>query len=158
LKRVVFAALAALALALAGAGAAAASLGVDITPSTVSFPTVTLNGLDQQATFTATIGVHGAGSSGWSVSAWAPPPVGPGGSVLGPLVVPTDPTGGTSSGISWPVTLGTTASSASKIANALPGAANGSASLTVTFGVNVPANVLAGSYATTIDVAVASGP
>ena len=156
--------LAALLLACAFVAAARpAVFSVAILPATASTTAVTLNGVDQTPTFTATITVSGGSSAtGWNITAWAPLPL-VSGNTLGALVVTAQPTLGacspsgncslaTPTGITWPVTLGTTAGAAAKIYNAQVSSGNGTNTLTVIFGVKVPASALPGSYTTTLTI------
>jgi hypothetical protein len=91
-----------------------------------------------------------------------------GANVLGALVVPTQPTLGACStgqcslpipsGITWPVTLGTTAPTATKIYNAQVGSGNKNNTVNVSFTIAVPASALAGSYTTTLTIVGAESP
>jgi len=157
-------------LLLAGAFATAsrAAFGVAILPATVTSSAVTLNGVDQTSTFTTTITPSGAVNTGWNITAWAPLPT-VGGNNLGPLVLSSQPTlgacspGGSCSlptpiGITWPVTLGTTAGTAAKIYNADVSTGKGTNTITATFGFKVPANALPGSYVTTLTIIGSTGP
>jgi hypothetical protein len=141
----------------------AATFAVSVLPATVTSSAITLNGIDQKTSFSAAITVT-AGSSvtGWNLTAWAPLPTS-GANTLGALVVTTQPTLGACSpsgscslpvpaGITWPVTLGTTAGAAAKIYNAGVGSGNKDNIVNVTFDVNVPASALPGSYTTTLTI------
>ena len=150
------------------AAARAANFSLSIAPATVTSSAVTLNGVDQVSTFAATISVTGGSdTTGWQITAWAPLPLSAT-NVLGALVVPTQPTLGACStgqcslpvttGITWPVTLGTTALTAAKIYNAQVGSGNKNNTVNVSFGVNVPAGALAGSYTTTLTIVGAESP
>ena len=150
-------------LVLSGAfvAVARAAFGITVLPATTAGTPVTLNGLDQTSTFTATITVSGAVLTGWNITAWAPLPAS-GANTLAALVVPTQPTDGPCSGgaccqptpigITWPVTVGTTAGGATKIYNANTSTGKGTNTLTVTFNIPVPAGALAATYTTTLTI------
>jgi hypothetical protein len=157
------------ALLLAGALAAAAhtAITVSLTPTSAP-PDTTLNGVDQTTSVDATITITGGTNAGWNIKAWAPLPTLAGLS-LGPLVVPTEPTSGNCSGgrscsdpnptgITWPVTLGVTAGTASKIYNARANSGNLNNSIDLTFTINVPASALPGDYSTTLTIVGGTGP
>jgi hypothetical protein len=153
--------------ALLCCGGVEASVVVVPLDGSISTPAVTLNGLDQTATATASLSVIDSANAGWALTAWAPPPSGSGGS-LAPLTVVSRPatsdcTGSGCSlpeptGISWPVALGTSSSSATKIFNAAKHTGEGTNVLSVGFTVAVPANTRPGTYTTTITLAVSNGP
>jgi hypothetical protein len=164
--RSALAAFAALACALS-LPAAAGAIGITASPTSASTST-TLNGLDQEPTFSVAVTMTGANTSGWRITAWAPAPS-TGGRTLPALEVPSQPaadtcTGGgctqpSPTGISWPVTLGTTAASAAKIYNANVNTGKGNDVVHVTFGVKVPSNVLSGTYTTSITLTITNtGP
>ena len=157
-------------LVLSGAfvAVARAAFGITVLPATTTGTPVTLNGVDQTSSFTATITVSGALSTGWNITAWAPVPVS-GVNTLAALVVPSQPTAGVCSGggcnqptpigITWPVTVGTTAGGATKIYNANTATGKGTNTITVTFNIPVRAGALAASYTTTLTITgSASGP
>jgi hypothetical protein len=147
----------------------AATFAVSISPVTATSSGVTLNGVDQVSTFAEVITVStGSSATGWRIDAWAPLPT-VGGNVLGTLVVPTEPTLSACSlgqcslavpdgTITWPVALGTTAGAASKIYNAGVGSGNKTNTVNVTFGVNVPAKALPGTYTTTLTIIGTESP
>lgn len=151
-------------LALAVPSAASA---IGITSSTSSSASVTLNGFDQTASFSVSLSVTGQGNAGWNVTAWAANPA-HGTDTLGALSVPSAPTAvctgkgcvePTTSGISWPVTLGTSSTGAVKIYNAANHTGTGTgATISVPFETAVAASTLAAAYTTTITFAVATGP
>jgi hypothetical protein len=133
----------------------------------ITTPTVTLNGLDQTTTATSTLTVVDTGDDGWALTAWAPQPSGSNGSLGGLTVQGTPSASGCTglgctrprpTGISWPVTLGTSSGGAAKIYNAADNSGFGTNFVSVDFSVSVPANARAGTYSTTITLAVASGP
>ena len=151
-------------IALAVPAAALGALG--ITSSTSVSTTVTLNGLDQSATFSTTLTISGGGPAGWNVTAWAPRPSGSAGT-LGAIYVASRPSGAcsgkncvnpTPTGLSWPMTLGTSSGGAVKIYNAAASTGTGTVTVTVPFTSDVAANTLTGSYSSTITVAISSGP
>jgi hypothetical protein len=148
--------------------AARAAFGIAVAPATVTASAVTLSGVDQVSSFTATITVSGAVNTGWNITAWAPIPTS-GANTLAALVVPSQPTLGACSGgscslptpigITWPVGVGTTAGAATKIYNADVSTGKGTNTVTVTFNIPVPARSLPGSYTTTLTITgSASGP
>jgi len=154
--------LGAILLACAFAAARASGFAVSISPVTVTSAGVTLNGVDQVSTFAATITASAGDSTvGWNITAWAPVPTS-GGNTLGTLTVTAQPTLSACSlgqcslavptGIIWPVTLGTTAGAPAKIYNAGVGSGNKTNTINVTFGVNVPAMALPGTYTTTLTI------
>lgn len=158
------------ALALLAAPVAAGALSVSASPTSASV-SVTLNGDDQVATFSEQFTVTGVSSSGWNLTAWAAAPNGSAGN-LSALTVTALPTSSCGNGscsasvpdssitsISWPLTLGTTAGAATKFWNASAGTGyNKNQYVSVVFGVPVLASALAGSYSTTLTVAVSNGP
>ncbi len=141
--------------------AARAAFSISVLPATVTSSAVTLNGVDQTSTFAATITVSGAVNTGWNITAWAPLPTS-GSNTLGTLVVPSQPTLGacsgggcslpTPTGITWPVTVGTTAGGATKIYNADVSTGKGTNTVNVTFNIPVLASALPGTYTTTLTV------
>jgi hypothetical protein len=147
--------------------AARAAFGIAVAPATVTASAVTLGGVDQVSTFTATITVSGAVNTGWNITAWAPLPTS-GADTLSALVVPSQPTLGACSGgncslptpigITWPVDVGTTAGAATKIYNADVSTGKGTNTVTVTFNIPVPARSLPGSYTTTLTIIGTTGP
>ena len=117
---------------------------------------VTLNGLDQTSTFTETLATSSTTPfNGWHITAYAPVPTATGGKSLSQLVVTAQPTLGacsgfqcslpTPTGITWPVTLGTTAGAATKIYNAASATGEKNNSVIVIFGVPVTADELPGA-------------
>jgi hypothetical protein len=156
------------ALALVAAPASEAAVSLSASPATATMSSVTLNGVDQTSNTTVSLTVTGASQSGWQISAWAPRPAGAGGT-LSAVSVPTEPalspcggkncTNPAPTGISWPVTLGTTSGAATKIYNADVHTGDGTITISVPFSVTVPANALAGTYTSTITLTIAaSGP
>lgn len=147
---------------------AAGAIGITVSPTSVTTPAVTLNGVDQRPTFTVAVTVTGANTSGWKLTVWAPAP-NSFGKTLPALQVPSEPSDAPCSGknctqpsptgISWPVTLGTTSGSAAKIYNAAVNTGDGNDVISVPFGVSVPANALPGTYTTTITLTITNnGP
>ncbi len=145
--------------------AGAATLSIAITPTTVTAPGVTLNGVDQTSTFTipATEAYTGGGNTaGWNVTA-ASATLTSSGKTL-PAMIVTGVAAGTCSGggcsqptnaITWPITLSTTAV---KIFNAAAGTGKGTVVLTGTYQVTYPANALPGTYTAVVTLATATGP
>ena len=141
--------------------AARAAFGIAVAPPTVTASAVTLSGVDQVSTFTATITVSGAVNTGWNITAWAPLPAS-GANTLGALIIPSQPTLGACSGgacslptpigIAWPAAVGTTAGAPTKIYNADVSTGKGTNTVTVTFDIPVRAGALPGSYTTTLTI------
>jgi hypothetical protein len=166
-KALAFLAIGAAAATVAWVTGAGAAVVVVPLQGSITTPTVTLNGLDQTATATAALSVVDTADSGWALTAWAPPPSGSNGS-LSSLSVVNQPTTSAcvglgcsqpdTTGISWPVTLGTTSGSATKIYNADRHTGVGTNVISVGFTVSVPASTRAGAYSTTITLAVSNGP
>jgi hypothetical protein len=156
---------AAVAAALALPAVAAAALGISSTTNTST--TVTLNGFDQTAAGSFTMTISGAGTTGWHVTAWAAVPK-DGSLSIGSLDVPSQPTASactgpgcvkpSPSGLSFPLTLGTSSGTAVKIYDAAAHTGTGTDPVTVPYASAVPANTLAGPYTTTITLAIVSGP
>jgi hypothetical protein len=159
----------ALAALLACAGAARA-IAVAASPTTASV-SVTLNGDDQVATFTIRSTVTSTPSTGWSLSAYAAAPTGTPGT-LSPLTVTglssascgngrcnvSVPTSAITS-LSWPISLGTTAGTATKFWNADVGTGdNKNQYVDTDFGVPVTADEFPGTYTTTLNITVAATP
>jgi hypothetical protein len=155
-------------LACSFAAVARAAFGVSVLPATVTSSAVTLNGVDQTTSFTATVTVSGAVNTGWNVTAWAPLPT-VGGNTLGALVIPSAPSVGTCTGGScgqpvpiglaaWPMTIGTTAGAATKIYNSDVSTGKGTNTMTFTFDISVLAKALPGSYTTTLTIGGSTGP
>jgi hypothetical protein len=145
----------------------AVALGaLGITASSRVSKTVTLDGLDQTATFTTTLTVKGGNPQGWSIDAWAPRPSS-GSDSLSALYVASEPSASCSghgckdprpNGLNWPITLGTSSGDAVTIYNADRGSGTGTDTMSVPFSVDIDADTLAGDYTTTITVAVSMGP
>ena len=150
---------------LALPAAAAAALGISSATNTSA--TVTLNGFDQTANGSFTMTITGGGTTGWQVTAWAAVPK-DGTLAIGSIKIPSQPTASactgvgcvkpTPTGLSFPVTLGTSSGSAVKIYNAAARTGTGTDPVTVPYASAVPASALAGAYTTTITLAVVSGP
>lgn len=156
------------------AGALASSAGAtftlsSVTPTTVTSSAVTLNGLDQTSTFTETLTTSSTTPfNGWNITAYAAVPTATGGKTLSQLVVTAQPSLAacsgfrcslpTPTGITWPVTLGTTAGTATKIYNAASTTGEKTNTISVIFGVPVTADELPGSYSTVLTILGVSGP
>jgi hypothetical protein len=144
--------------------AAGATLSISITATSVTAPTVTLNGLDQPKTFsvTAVEAYTGTGNTaGWNITASATPLIGgtqtmPSMSVTGSsftcnVSCTTNPT----NSIAYPVTIDSTAD---KVYNAAAFTGRGTFNVVLTFSVPYPANSLPSSFTSTVTLATASGP
>jgi hypothetical protein len=163
-KRGLLVLLAALVAAPAAYGAATLSLTVN-TASPVTAPAVTLNGVDQTKTFSVSTSITytgGQNTAGWNLTAAAPAPTS--GSSALPALTVTGVSAGSCSGsncvdpqnsVAWPVTL---SSAPAKIFNAAVNTGQGTVALTSTYQVAYPANVLPGTYSTTVSFAVTTGP
>jgi hypothetical protein len=153
--------LGALVLGCSFAAAARATFGIAVSPTTATSSGVTLNGVDRTSTFATVVTVSGAGATGWNITAWAPLPTS-GSNTLSALKVATKPTLGACSGtgcnlpvttgITWPVTLGTTSGTAAKIYNANVSTGVATNTVNVTFTIPVLASALPGSYTTTLTI------
>ena len=134
------------------------------TSSPVTVSGVTLNGVDQQKTFTIASTVQytgGNNSAGWKVQASATTPTA-GSNTLPPLQVTagafacvsacnTDPT----NGVTYPIVLTTTAQT---IYNAAANTGRGTFTVTNTFSLNYTANALPGTYSSTVTLTGSTGP
>ena len=134
------------------------------TPSPVTVTGVTLNGVDQQKTFTIASTVQytgGNNSAGWKVQASATAPTA-GSNTLPPLQVTagtfscvsacnTDPT----SGVTYPIVLTSTAQT---IYNAAANTGRGTYTVTNTFSLDYVANALPGTYSSTVTLTGSTGP
>jgi hypothetical protein len=136
-------------------------------PSSATTAPVTLNGLDQTTSTAITLTISGANQTGWNITAWAPNPSNSNGSLTA-LSIPSQPTldpctgkncvNPTPTGISWPITLGTTSATATKIYNAATNTGTGTITLYPTFQTTIHANTLAGTYTTNITLTITNGP
>jgi hypothetical protein len=146
-------------------GAAAASFSFAVsTASPITLATVTLNGVDQTATFSIADTVAytgGSNNAGWKVQVSATTPTS-GTNTLPALIVTagsfacqsgctTSPT----NSIGYPITLSTTAQ---KTYNAALNTGRGTFTVTNTFQVTYPSNIIKGTYATTVTLAGSTGP
>jgi hypothetical protein len=146
--------------------AAAATFTFSVTTSSpVTAPGVTLSGDDQTKTFAIVTQVAYTGSgntAGWKVTAAATAPTsssrtlpalqvtaGTFGCVSGCTTSPSP------SGITYPITLSTTAQ---KIYNASANTGRGTYSVTNTYQVTYPASAIAGTYSSTVTLTGSTGP
>jgi len=145
------------ALALAGGAAAALSLALGTAPSFG----VTLDGTDQTPAFSFTMTVTGGTNSGWNITASATQFTASGHTLNAPTVtsVAFDSCSGSgctpTNSVTWPVALTGTAQ---KIYNAARNTGKGTVHLTTNLTMSVPGNAFAGSYASTLTLAIATGP
>lgn len=176
----VLAALATLALsaaAIAGTVTASAnvtgagSLGLSHGAS-ASVPAVTLDGTDQDATFSIPLSITDArgSGSGWNATITSTTFSDGSSHDLGSSASSIDSvssacvSGGTctapTNAVSYPLTLpaGSTAPAAVKFFNAAANTGMGRFTVTPTVNIGVPGNAYAGTYSSTVTVAVASGP
>jgi hypothetical protein len=144
--------------------AAAATLSISISATSVTAPTVTLNGLDQPKTFTVTAVeayTGGGNTAGWNITASSTALTS--GSQTMPSMSVTGVTSSCNSGcttnptnsVTWPVTVTTTAN---KIYNAAANTGRGTFNIVATFSVPYPANAIPGTYTSTVTLATATGP
>jgi lipopolysaccharide export system protein LptA len=153
-----------LALILAPASLAATFSATVQTASPVTVASVTLTGDDQTKTFSiiTQVAYTGGGDTlGWKVEATATTPT------SGTHTLPAlDVTAGTfacvtacttspTSTITYPITLSTTAV---KIYNASANTGRGTYNITNTFQVTYPANIVTGTYSSTVTITGATGP
>jgi len=146
------------ALALAGGAAAALSLTLGTPPSFG----VTLDGTDFTQAFSFTMQVAGATNSGWNITASATSFTA-GTHTVSPATVTSvaynSCTGGNCSAptnsVTWPIAL---TGIAQKIENAAAGTGKGTINLTANMTMPISGNMFAGSYASTLTLAVVSGP
>ncbi|HEX3806153.1 MAG TPA: hypothetical protein VHV52_05160 [Gaiellaceae bacterium] len=154
-----------LALILVPAGLAASFSDTVETSSPVTVASVTLTGDDQTKTFSIITQVAytgGNNSAGWKVEAAATTPTS-GTHTLPALEVTAGSfacatsctTNPTPTGITYPVTLSTTAT---KIYNANTNTGKGTFNVTSTFQVAYPANIVTGTYSSTVTITAATGP
>src|ERR1700759_549329 len=135
-------------VALLAAPAALAAPSVTASPTSASV-SVTLDGDDQVATFTATLAVSNEATASWNLTAWAAAPTGTAGT-LSPLTVTALPTascgpgnctasvpGSETTSIAWPLALGTTSGTAGKFWVSASGSTNKTQSIATVFGVPV---------------------
>jgi hypothetical protein len=134
---------------------------------------LTLNGLDQTATYTPTLSVTDTrtASSGWNLQVTSTQFTAGGGGTLPTTASAvtgvtracnTGSTCGTlpTTNVTYPFTVpaGTTPPTAVKLYNAASGTGGGIVTVTPSVDVTVPGNAKAGSYSSTLTVTVASGP
>jgi hypothetical protein len=164
------------ALALVVAPSAAGAIVLTVTVTTagpVTAPGVTLTGLDQTKTFTVASRVtysddtgNGGNNLGWKLNVSATAPTVAGRSLPFLIVTGvarancTNDTTGTAcvnptNNVTWPITVNTTPA---KVYNATAPTGKGLVVLTATYQISYPANAIAGTYASTITYAVATGP
>ncbi len=154
-----------LALVLAPASLAATFTFSVVTTSPVAAPTVTLTGDDQTKTFTVVTQVAytgGNNTAGWKVSANATT-LTSGTHTLPAMQVTagssacqgTCTTNPTPTGITYPITLSTTAQ---KIYNANTNTGRGTFNITSTFQIAYPASAVTGTYSSTLTLTGATGP
>jgi len=141
------------------------------TPSSLTFPTVTLNGADQTNTATASLTPSDltASAAGWNIQATSTTFTNAGGKTL--PTTATRFTGGTASTatgncslptnqLSYPLTLpaGATAPAAVKVFDATASTGAGPTTLALTAAVTIPASTYVGTYTSTWTFTIASGP
>jgi len=147
------------ALALAGGAAAALSLTLGTAPSF----SVNLDGTDQSVPFSFTMSISGGTNSGWNVTASATQFTASGHTLAIPTVTSVPAGACTGSSCTNAVNLITTypvalTGTAQKIFSDQAGAGKGTIPLTANLTLAVPGNAFAGSYTSTLTLAIASGP
>jgi len=170
LTAVTAAALTTAAAALAGTYAATAAVsgtaGVSLSLPTGPSLTSTLDGTDQTATYAPILGVIDARGSGfgWNLTVAATTFSDGSGHTLAPGTVSSVTsachagntcTAATSSGITYPLTIGGTAL---KFFNAAVNTGLGKVDVTPSIDVLIPGNAFAGTYTSTVTIAAATGP
>jgi hypothetical protein len=145
--------------------AAAASLTITITTSSpVTAPGITLSGDDQSKTFTivSQVAYTGTGNTaGWNLAGSQTQPTSGTRTIpyfqvtAGSFACSTGCTTSPTNSITYPITLSGTGQ---KIYNAAANTGRGTYNVTSTFQVNYPANAIAGTYASTVTLTVATGP
>jgi hypothetical protein len=140
-------------------------------PSSVAFPGVTLNGLDQTATASTVLSPSDMSgtAAGWNVAATSTTFTNGAGKTL--PTTATTVTGGTATyapgncdpptnSIAYPVTLpaAATAPTAVKVYNAAAATGGGPQTLTLSFQLAVPASAYIGTYSSTWTFSISSGP
>lgn len=154
-----------LALILAPASLAASFSDTVETASPVTVASVTLTGDDQTETFSIVTQVAytgGNNNAGWKVQATATTPTS-GTHTLPALQVTAGSftcvssctTNPTPTGITYPVTMSSTAAT---IYNANTSTGKGTFNVTNTFQVSYPANIVTGTYSSTVTITAATGP
>ena len=143
-------------------GTAGISLNLPSNPSISS----TLDGTDQTATYAPVLGVvdaRGTGA-GWNLTVAATNFSDGSGHTLAPGTITgvtaackagNSCTAATSSGITYPLTVGGTSA---KFFNAAANTGLGKIDVTPTFSVSIPGNAYAGTYTSTVTLASVSGP
>jgi hypothetical protein len=143
-------------------GTAGISLNLPANPSIND----TLDGTDQTVTYAPVLGVvdaRGSGS-GWNLTVSATNFSDGAGHTLAPGTITgatqackagSSCTAATSSGITYPLTVG---AAASKFFNAAVNSGLGKIDVTPTFSVSIPGNAYAGTYTSTLTLATATGP
>jgi hypothetical protein len=134
-------------------------------PATASI-SATLDGTDQNVTYAPLLGVTDARGTGagWNVTVAATTFSDGAGHTLAPGTITgvvsacqagNSCTAATSSGITYPLTVSSTAS---KVFNAALNTGLGKINVTPTFSVAVPGNAYAGTYTSTVTLAATTGP
>jgi hypothetical protein len=146
-------------------GAAAATFSYSVaTTSPVTVAGVTLSGVDQPTTFTIASTVQytgGSNTAGWKVQASATTPTS-GSNTLpalavtaGTFVCASSCTTNPTNGVTYPITLTTTAQT---IYNAAANTGRGTFTVTHTFQLNYLANAFPGTYSSTVTLTGTTGP
>jgi hypothetical protein len=153
-----------LALVFVGEATAASFSFSVTTASPLAVAAVTLNGVDQTQTFSIADTVAytgGSNTAGWNVSVAATLPTA-GTNTLpaiqvtaGTFVCQSSCTTNPTNGISYPITLSTTAA---KVYNAAVNTGRGTFTVTNTFLETYPANIFPGTYASTVTLTGSTGP
>jgi DNA segregation ATPase FtsK/SpoIIIE, S-DNA-T family len=140
-------------------------------PATVAFPAVTLTGTNQTVTGSAALSPSdmSGNAAGWNVQATSSTFTNAAGRTLPTTATAVTAAAATAASgncdlptnsIAYPLTLpaGATAPTAVKVYTAAAGTGGGPLTLTLTFGLSVPAGAWAGTYSSTWTFTIASGP
>jgi len=140
-------------------------------PSTLTFANVTLNGVDQTTTASASLTPSDltASGAGWNIQATSTTFTNAGGKTLPTTATritagsATTTTGNCSlptNVIAYPLTLpaGATAPAAAKVFDASAASGSGPAALTLSASISIPASTYVGTYTSTWTFTIASGP
>jgi hypothetical protein len=160
------AATAALASTLTATATVSGTAGIGLTLPASASITDTLDGTDQTATYAPVLGIVDARGSGagWNLQISATTFSDGASHTLAPGTVAavsqackagSTCTLATSSGISYPLTIGTTAA---KVFNAALNTGLGKIDITPTIDVAIPGNAYAGTYTSTVTIAATTGP
>lgn len=157
---------AALAATLTATATVSGAAGISLTLPSAPSVSSTLDGTDQTVTYAPALGVTDARGSGagWNLTVSATNFSDGAGHTLAPGTITgvaaackagSSCTAASSSGITYPLTVGGTAA---KFFNAAVNSGLGKFDVTPTFSVSIPGNAYAGTYSSTLTLATVSGP